>query len=204
LLTLPPGTTGLLTGGVWGLLLSSPTPSLFAIASSFQWFALGSTFWATRSTLLYTSYPSSTPSDRLSASSYAGGITGGTIGGLLRGRRNVIPGTIMFTLFGFVGQTIYNRLDARHSEQVALEVENVREGKEKKETGFWNRMAEMKWSPMKTLSDGEYGNILREKLLRVDAEIALLDEQMEKLRGKEIRANGREANESPKEEDQKS
>ncbi|KAK4692589.1 hypothetical protein P7C71_g4650, partial [Lecanoromycetidae sp. Uapishka_2] len=181
-------TTGLLTGGVQALLRSSPTPTLFAIASSFQWFALGSTFWATRSTILYTYYPNPTPSDRLSASSYAGGITGGVVGGLLRGRRNVIPGTIMFTMFGFLGQMVYNRLDARHSDNVAVEVEAVNEGKVKKEKGFWTRVAEMKWSPMKALTDEEYENILREKLLRVDAEIALVDEQVEKLRADEIRA----------------
>ena len=40
-----PGTIGLLTGGIAAVLRASPTPTLFTIASSIQWFALGSTFW---------------------------------------------------------------------------------------------------------------------------------------------------------------
>lgn len=92
----------------------------------------------------------------------------------------------MFTLFGFLGQTLYHRLDTRHSEQIAMEVETAKEGQLIKRRRFWDRVAEMKWSPMKTLTDEEYGNILREKLLRIDAEIALVDEQVEKLKAEEV------------------
>lgn len=106
----------------------------------------------------------------------------------------------MFTLLGFLGQTVYNRLDARHSEQVALEVETAKEGKEKGERGFWDRFAEMKWSPLKTLTDEEYRDILREKLLMVDADIALLDEQVERLRGEEIRVTKKRPDEPSIEE----
>ena len=181
-LTIMPATTGLLAGGIQALLRSSPTPTLFAVASSFQWFALGSTFWATRSTLLHIAYPDAQPSDRLAASSYAGGVTGGLVGGVLRGRRNVIPGTLMFTLFGFLGQTMYNRLDVRHTEQIALETKITEDGRKQRDRGFWGRIAEMKWSPMKSLSDEDYETILRERLLRVDADIALLDEKMDRLK----------------------
>ena len=38
---------------------------------------------------------------------------------------------------------------------------------------------------MKVLSDEEYENMLREKLLKVNAEIALVDESVEALREKE-------------------
>lgn len=38
------GASGLLVGGISGLIRSS-TPGLFAVASGIQWFALGSTFW---------------------------------------------------------------------------------------------------------------------------------------------------------------
>ena len=87
----------------------------------------------------------------------------------------------MFTLFGYVGQTIYNKLDARYSEQAAVEIH--KEKVEKK--GFWNKVADRKWSPMKRLSDEEYGNLLKERLLRVEADIALVDEELEKVRGEE-------------------
>ncbi len=38
---------------------------------------------------------------------------------------------------------------------------------------------------MKALSDSEYENMLREKLLRVNAQIALVDENIEALRAQE-------------------
>ncbi|KAL2049512.1 hypothetical protein ABVK25_010199 [Lepraria finkii] len=180
------GTTGLLTGGISAVLRASPTPTLFTIASGIQWFALGSTFWATRSILLYqwNTGPSPSSRDRISASSYAGGITGGTIGALFRGRRNILPGTVMFALFGFVGQTVYNKLDARHIEHVAVEMEST---KKEETTVFWKKVAEMKWMPMKALSDEEYGDLLRERLLKIEADIALVDEEVERLRGEERR-----------------
>ena len=114
-------------------------------------------------------------------------MTGGTIGGLFRGPRNVIPGTIMFTLFGYLGQTIYTTLDARHSEKVASDAQAVAEGKEKAGKRFWERIAEMKWSPLTVLSDGDYAIILKEKLLRLEAEIASVDEEVERMRGEEKR-----------------
>lgn len=38
---------------------------------------------------------------------------------------------------------------------------------------------------MKVLTDSEYENMLQEKLLRVNVEIALIDESIEKLRAQE-------------------
>ena len=84
----------------------------------------------------------------------------------------------MFTFFGYVGQTIYNKLDARYSGQNAVKLQTEKEEKK----GFWNQVADMKWSPMKKLSDEEYSNMLKERLLRVEADIALVDEELEKLR----------------------
>ena len=142
---------------------------------------------ATRATILHTYYPNKSPKDRLKASTFAGGITGGAIGGLIRGPRNIIPGTIMFTLFGYLGQTAYNTLDERHSKQVATEIEAAAEDKQKVAKNWLERVADMKWSPLTRLSEEDYGNILKEKLLRVEAEIALLDEEVERLKGEERR-----------------
>ena len=80
----------------------------------------------------------------------------------------------MFAIFGATGQVIYNRADARNSEQV----ETVNSGKK-------SSILNSKWSPMKVLSDSEYENMLREKLLRVNAQIALVDENIEALRAQE-------------------
>ena len=152
----------------------------------------------TRANILHNYYPSPSQKDRLTASTVAGGITGGTIGGLFRGPRNVVPGTIMFTLFGYLGQTVYNTLDARHTEQAASDAQALVEGKEKDGKRFWERVAEMKWSPLKVLSDEDYGNMLKEKLLRVEAEIALMDEEVERLKGEERRMKERQDLEPPK------
>jgi hypothetical protein len=43
------------------------------------------------------------------------------------------------------------------------------------------RMAESKWIPLRTLSDEEYRDMLGEKLLSVEAEIALLDDKIAEL-----------------------
>ena len=42
-------------------------------------------------------------------------------------------------------------------------------------------MADSKWIPLRHLSDDEYREILSEKLLSIEAEIALLDEKIEDL-----------------------
>ncbi len=85
----------------------------------------------------------------------------------------MIPGAIMFALFGATGQYLYNIADARKS---------ARATKPESTKSSW---LDSKWSPMKVLSDQEYENMLREKLLRVNAEIALVDENIEALRAQE-------------------
>ena len=104
----------------------------------------------------------------------------------------------MFTLFGSLGQTVFNVLDARHTKQVAIDIQAAAEGKTRGRKRFWERVAEMKWSPLTVVSDEDYGNMLKEKLLRVEAEIALVDEEMERLRGEERRMKERQDKESPK------
>ncbi|CAO1599182.1 hypothetical protein XANCAGTX0491_002922 [Xanthoria calcicola] len=140
-------------------------------------------------------------------SSIAGGITGGTIGGLTRGRANIVPGMIMFSLFGFAGQYVYNALDARHHDhgplptattQTKPTTSETHEGAEAQDTKsdepLWKRVLNSKWSPMKVLSDEQYETILREKLLRVEAEIAIVDEDIEKAkqRGRDAREDGKD------------
>lgn len=43
------------------------------------------------------------------------------------------------------------------------------------------RMADSKWIPLRTLSDQEYRGMLEEKLLSVEAEIALIDDKIQEL-----------------------
>ncbi|KAH8806365.1 hypothetical protein F5882DRAFT_391836 [Hyaloscypha sp. PMI_1271] len=167
------GMSGMLVGGFAGVIRST-TPTLFALASGIQWFTLGTTFWASRGFVIHVWGKDKVgPGEKVSASAIAGGV-GGTAGGLLRGRGNVIPGAIVFALFGATGQAIYNWADARNSEVV-----------ERGKSGKKNSILNSKWSPMKVLSDSEYENMLREKLLRVNAQIALVNENIEALRAQE-------------------
>lgn len=94
----------------------------------------------------------------------------------------------MFSIFGFAGQTIYNHLDARHtlrieavisSSNLALKA-SITANLEK--PAFWQSLLSKKYSPMKILSDAEYESILQERLLRIEAEIALLDERIDQVK----------------------
>lgn len=95
--------------------------------------------------------------------------------GFTGGRKNVIPGAIMFSLFGAAGQTVYNMADAKKAEAAKLAPENKQRS--------W---LDSKWSPVKVLTDEEYEKMLREKLLRINAQIALVDENIEALRNEAV------------------
>jgi len=48
------------------------------------------------------------------------------------------------------------------------------------------QIADSRWVPLRSLSDEEYRNMLSEKLLGIEAEIAIIDEkiqELEKLKG---------------------
>ena len=104
------------------------------------------------------------------ASTVSGGITGGVVAFLVRGRANALPGAIMFSLFGLAGQTTSNWL-ARPRE--------ISEDAPKR--GFWRRMSEKPWSPVTVMSDDDYARMLKEKMLRVDAELSILDDRIAAL-----------------------
>ncbi|KAH7384161.1 hypothetical protein DE146DRAFT_217393 [Phaeosphaeria sp. MPI-PUGE-AT-0046c] len=183
---------GFVTGALYGT-IRTQTPTLFAIFSGAQCFAIGTTFWATRTAILnhtgvlnWWNVTRGVPmlprddlnptlSDRVHASTLAGAFTGFSLGFLLRGPRNVIPGTIMFTLFGWSGQHGYNFLDKRNSAELQ---EQAQPDYEPKGT-LMQRIAKSKWSPMSILTDEQYEAMLQEKLLKVEAEIAIIDERIE-------------------------
>lgn len=163
------GTVGLFTGAVAGIVRSAPT-LLFSIASGGQLFVLGSSYYASRLTALkvFRGDEEILPADKLKASTFAGGFAG-LCGGLLRGPRNIIPGAIMFSLFGAGGQFVANKLDRRP----------------RTDSGPNQGFLHSKWSPVTFLSDQEYEKILEEKLLRVETEIALVDDHIKALRDTE-------------------
>ncbi|MCJ1404877.1 hypothetical protein MMC11_008103 [Xylographa trunciseda] len=172
------GGTGLLFGSAIGIIRSSH-PVIFALATTGQWFALGTTFWGSRAVILNTwgeEHASSRQNNY--ASSLAGGVSGGSVAALTRGRSNIIPGMIMFSLFGYLGQISYNSLSS--SRRAALSTTD-----QPPALSFLERLASKKWIPMKSLSDEEYEDMLQEKLIKVEAEIALLDENIAALRATE-------------------
>ena len=184
----------MIVGGAAGIVRSS-TPVLFAAASGIQCFVLGSTFWFIRGLAIQTRVPGTvTRKEKVYASAIGGGVSGGLSAALFReffgflrssclktdetltgSRQNIVPGVIMFTLFGSLGQTAYNSIDATGD---ALEVSSDIKTK----PNLLERVANSKWSPMKVLSDEDYESMLQEKLLRVEADIAVLDDHLVVLR----------------------
>ncbi|KAF2024079.1 hypothetical protein EK21DRAFT_118139 [Setomelanomma holmii] len=187
---------GLVTGALYGT-LRTQTPALFAIFSGAQCFAIGTTFWMMRTSILshtgllnWWNITRGAPvhvrddlnpslSDKVRASTIAGAFTGFSLGLLFRGPRNVIPGTIMFTLFGWSGQQGYNYLDKRNSHELREQAQLKADGDLKQKDTLVQKIAKSKWSPMSVLTDEQYEEMLQEKLLKVEAEIAIIDERIE-------------------------
>ena len=88
------------------------------------------------------------------------------------GRAKIFPGIIAFSLLGSAGQALYNKVNASYT---ASQYTNP-------PTSFLQTMASKKWIPMRSLSDAEYEHMLREKLLKVEAEMAVLDDDISQLR----------------------
>ncbi|KAI1824867.1 hypothetical protein F4861DRAFT_538529 [Xylaria intraflava] len=158
------GGIGLIVGAGLGIVRSAP-PTLFALFAGLQWFALGSSYMASRE-LLYHAWGGEenlSSSDFVKAGGVAGGVSG-MAGGMLRGPRNVLPGILFFGSLGAGSSYISQR----------------RRGTESEPKRSW---LDSKWSPMQRLSDKDYINKLEEKILRLDAEIAIIDESIESLKG---------------------
>ena len=167
LLTRHAGGAGFLVGGIAGVLRNSPA-ALFATASAIQCFALGSSFWATRGFVLQAwDTGNQTPNDRTKASAIAGAVSGGSTGLLFRGRSNAIPGAFGMAFFGFAGQAISNRWSAAKKPVESTEPKR----------GFWQSFI-----PMKHLTNEQYAEMLKERLLKVEVEISILDDKIAALR----------------------
>lgn len=201
---------GLAIGAFYGT-LKTTTPALFSIASGAQCFAIGTTFWTARTAILHQdglqnwwnvtrgasmiprNDQSPSPSDKVRASTIAGTFTGVSLGLLFRGPRNVIPGAIMFTLFGWGGQKGYNFLDKRNSQELREQAQLKALGDDRPKETLVQKFAKSKWSPMSVLTDEQYEEMLQEKLLKVEADIAIIDERIEAVKKMAIEKEGRRA-----------
>lgn len=97
-------------------------------------------------------------------------IPNNNIGGSIR----AVPAAAICTLIGAAGQYAYNRSEEQNMNRPPPD-ENA--GK--------HPWLNSKYSPMKVLTDQEYNGMLQEKLLNVNAQIALIDESIEALRKQE-------------------
>ncbi|KAF4470886.1 hypothetical protein FALBO_2207 [Fusarium albosuccineum] len=174
-LVLPPlkfgglaGTAGVFAG-VGGSIFKETNPIVWGAVSGFQWFTLGTSFWFTRSILVKTwgGEEQLRNSDKTKASAIAG-TAAGAMGGLIRGPSNILPAMFVWTVLGAGGQMIANRI-VNHKPKV------------KDENDSWFRS---RWSPLKKLTDEEYTEMMSEKILRIDADIALIDDRIAELREK--------------------
>ncbi|KAI1393845.1 uncharacterized protein F4822DRAFT_386121 [Hypoxylon trugodes] len=166
--------TGALTGGIGlvvgagsGIVRSAP-PALFALFAGLQWFALGSSYMASRSLLWHAwgGEENLSRSGLVAASGIAGGVSG-MVGGMFRGPRNIIPGILVF---GTLGTT---------STYITQVYKTTFRANESKPKSGW---LDSKYSPLQRLSDRDYEEKLEEKILRIDAEISLIDDSIASLR----------------------
>ena len=87
------------------------------------------------------------------------------------GRSNVLPGAVMFSIFGATGQLAFSKLDAARSQ-----------ASQEPSKPLMQRILDSRWMPMRRIPDDEYADRLNEALLKVDAEIAIIDDRIAEIR----------------------
>ncbi|KAG9253787.1 uncharacterized protein F5Z01DRAFT_656707 [Emericellopsis atlantica] len=145
-------------------------PVLSGAATGIQWGMLGSTYWFSRQMTLRAMGASENPTNgqKLQASGLAS-VPASVVMILGFGpymRSNIVSS---FTLCGV----------AAVGGQFAIDWYRQLPERPVDEDRSWMNS---RFSPLKKMSDKEYTDMLSEKLLRVDADIALIDERIEKLR----------------------
>ncbi|KAI3397533.1 hypothetical protein diail_10626, partial [Diaporthe ilicicola] len=100
-----------------------------------------------------------TPAQKVGASAIAGAASVVPVGLLLRGPRSILPGAVIFSLLGAGGQLASSRWSGSENPP--------------KKTNDWFTS---KWSPMTKLSDEQYKVILEDRILRLEADLAVLGE----------------------------
>lgn len=94
--------------------------------------------------------------------------------------RRFVPGLVIFSLLGYAGQRSYTTLDEWNMKEQANPSKPLGQ-----------RIAESKLMPFRVLSDDQYKEMLNEKLLGVEAEIALIDEKVQALKDAEVAKKSR-------------
>ena len=97
----------------------------------------------------------------------------------------------MFTLFGWSGQQGYNYLDKRNSQELREQAQLKARGDLEPKDNILQKFAKSKWSPMSVLTDEQYEEMLQEKLLNVEAQIAIIDERIEGVKKQAMEAEAK-------------
>ncbi|EQK97797.1 hypothetical protein G6O67_006424 [Ophiocordyceps sinensis] len=156
------GTAGVLAG-VATAVARDANPYISGFASGARCFTLGYSYWFAR-TMAMRSWGGEErmrPVDKITASAMAGSAAG-AVAGLMRGPTKILPAIVLWGVFGAGGQAVANHFASRP-----------------KKTG--DKEGWVRWSPLKKLTDDEYMNLMDERLLRVEADIALIDERIAEL-----------------------
>jgi hypothetical protein len=219
------GTIGLFVGAASGIVRST-TPVLFSLVTGAQWFALGSSYYGETCTLVsFMKSQATNTSDRIKnchhlrlgrrkqthfvrqsegqqscwcLCRFCGRRTAYVFLSLSLelylfanvlvlttpgGPRNILPAIAVFSVFGASGQAIVN----------AISTGVAPDGKPK---SSW---LDSKWSPVTPMTDTEYATFIQDKILKLDVEMSMIDDQLAALRA---RKSQREAQEPRQEEPQ--
>ena len=103
-------------------------------------------------------------------SAVAGSLSATATAALFRGRANMLPGAVVGGALGFAGQHGVNAWNTAPDEDAPAS------------RPLLERITKSRWFPLKHLSDDEYRELIEKKLLRVEAELAIIDEDMDSLR----------------------
>ncbi|QUC22015.1 uncharacterized protein UV8b_06256 [Ustilaginoidea virens] len=163
------GTFGVLAG-VGGAIARDASPVASGFSSGVQWFMLGSSYWFSRSVGIaaYGGENNMRPVDKVVVSGVAGSAAG-AIAGLVRGPTKLLPAIVLCGLLGAGGQAVADRSS---SAQAGNSKDNA--------SGWLSRL-----SPLKKLTDDEYIDMMNDKILRVEVDIALIDDRIAELRAAE-------------------
>ena len=95
---------------------------------------------------------------------------------------SAIPGILLFSGLGYGGQKTFNVLDDWHTRNHITNSLDPNRGELPKKQGYLDRLASMKWSPVEKMSDREYAEYLEEKVVGLEAELALLDDGIKAIK----------------------
>ncbi|KIW94183.1 uncharacterized protein Z519_05499 [Cladophialophora bantiana CBS 173.52] len=160
------GACGAVYGGVAGTLIQTSNPLAYTTISATQWFCAGTTFFYCRSVLLAGPLSRDKDLHKVAASGLAGSCSGAVIATFLP-RGSLVTGSIMFGVIAALSQAGLNATQG--SPSITQLSSRLRNGL-------------AAYTPMKSLSDKEYEDLLLDKLLRVEAEIGVLDDKIAILR----------------------